>query len=184
LINALNNSVHWAAVRTTADDALYKDVPAFRESVRARLSQLIELARLGVRIDQLEVQTEPPQYVKSAFDRVIGAGQDKDKRIKEAQGEYEKVTREAVGEAARVVDTARANGNALIQGLAADAQFFQDQLPEYRKSPALVKTRLRLASIGRVFTNSVDKWYLPSGVHELRLTLGREPEAVTKPADR
>lgn len=184
LINALNNSVHWAAVRTTADNALYKDVPAFRELVRTRLGQLIEISRLGVRIDQLELQTEPPQFVKNAFDRVIGADLDSDKRKKEAQGEAERITREAVGESARVVDTARAAANTLIQSLAADARTFQEQLPEYRKSPALVKTRLRLASIGRVFTNSVDKWYLPAGVHELRINLSREPEGVTKPADR
>lgn len=184
LVNALNNSVHWAAVRTTADNALYKDVPGFRDSVRTRLSQLIEQSRLGVRIDQIEVQTLAPQFVKRAFDMVIEAEQDRSKRINEAQGEYEKVTREAVGEAARVIDTARANGNALVQSLAADARFFHDQLPEYRKAPELVKLRLQLATIGRVFTNSVDKWYLPAGATELRMNLSREPEENVVPAER
>ena len=181
LVNLLNNSVHWAAVRTTVDNALYKDVDGFRNSVRLRLSQLIELAHLGVRIDQLEVQTVAPQFVKRAFDMVIAAGLDRDKRVKEAQGDAEKITREAVGEAARAIDTAKSSGNALVQGLAADARSFNDQLGEYRKSPSLVRTRLQLATIGRVFTNAADKWYLPAGVTELRLNLSREPESITRP---
>ena len=131
-------------------------------------------------IDQVEVLTVAPQYVKKSFDRVIEAEQDRSKRINEAQGEYQKVTLEAVGEAARVIDTARAASNSLIQGLAGEAQVFQDQLAEYRKSPHLVRERLRLATIERVFTNSADKWYLPTGTTELRLNLSREPEGPTK----
>ncbi len=46
--------------------------------------------------------------------------------------------------------------------MAADARFFHDQLPEYRKAPELVKLRLQLATMGRVFTNSVqDKIVAP-----------------------
>ena len=82
-----------------------------------------------------------------------------------------------------MVDTARSSGNALVQGLSADAQFFQQQLAEYRKAPDLVRERLRLASIERVFAGAVDKWYLPAGAKELRLNLSREPEANVKPAD-
>lgn len=183
LVNALNNSVHWAAVRVTADKAL-GDTVALRELVQTRLQQLIETARLGVKVDQLEVQPVAPQSVKLAFDQVTAAGNDRDKRKQEARGEYETVTREAVGEAARVVDNARSASNALVQGLAADAKFFQDQLPDYRKSPELVKTRLLLATIGRVFTNSADKWFLPPGEKYLRLQLNREPESNSKSGDR
>jgi len=184
LVNALNNSIHWAAVRTTADDALYLDVSGFRSAVRTHLAEFIQVAKLGVQIDQLEVETAAPQYVKRYFDQVTEAAQDRYGRISQAEGDSEKVRREAVSEAARAVDNARAAGNALIQGLAADAQFFQDQLAEYRKSPALITSRLRLATIGRVFTNSGDKWFLPSGVNELRLNLSREPESPNKPAER
>ncbi len=180
LVNCLNNAVHWAAVRTTADDALYKDIPGFQTAVRTRVAQLIEQIHLGVTIDQVEVRTEAPQFVKKSFLRVTDAEQDLNKRKNEAEGEGQKVTLEAVGEAARILDTARSASNSLVQGLAGEAQLFQDQVAEYRRSPHLVRERLRLATIERVFTNSADKWYLPSGATELRLNLSREPEGPTK----
>ncbi len=66
LVNAVLNNSRSLRRRPhlTADNALYKDVPGFRDSVRTRLSQLIEQSRLGVRIDQIEVQTVAPQFVK------------------------------------------------------------------------------------------------------------------------
>jgi membrane protease subunit HflK len=176
LRSTLDNSIHWAAVRYSADDALYRDRVAFRDSIRQRAVDLIERHQIGVSLDTLDVEVAAPLFVKTYFDAVIAAEQDRSKRINEAQGEYDRVTREADGEAKRARDVGLGLSNSLMQAVSADAQFFEQQLPEFRKNPDLLRERLRIASVGRVLTNAQDKFFQPSGIEELRLNLSREPE--------
>ena len=184
LRSSLDNAIHWAAVRHTADDALYKNRVQFRDAIRLRVSDLVERQQLGVSIDTLDVEVVAPLFVKAYFDSVIAAEQDRSKKINEAQGEFDRITREAVGEAKRAVDTGLALSNALVQAVSADAQFFSQQLPEYRNNPRLLRERLRIASISRVLTNATDKFFQPGRVDELRLNLSREPESRTPAPSR
>jgi membrane protease subunit HflK len=180
LRSCLDNSIHWASVRATADSALYKDRVAFRDAIRQRFSTLIERHRLGVAVDSLDVEVAAPAYVKTSFDQVIAAEQDRSKRINEAQGEFDRITREAVGEANRTRDTGLALSNSLVQAVSADALFFSQQLEDYRRNPQLLRDRLRIAAVGRVLTNAQDKFFQPARVDELRLNLSREPETLKK----
>jgi membrane protease subunit HflK len=184
LRNTLDNSIHWAAVRYTADDALYKERVAFRDSIRQRASELIERHQIGVSLDTLDVEVAAPLFLKTYFDAVTAAEQDRSKRINEAQGEYDRVTREAEGEAKRARDVGLGLSNSLMQAVSADAQFFEQQLPEFRRNPALLRERLRIAAIGRVLTNAQDKFFQPPSVEELRLNLSREPEGNPKRPDQ
>ncbi len=179
LRSALDNAIHWAAVRHTADDALYKKRVQFRDAIRLRVADLIERHGLGVSLDTLDVEVAAPLFVKAYFDSVIAAEQERSKKINEAQGEFDRITREASGEAKRTLDTGLALSNALMQAVSADAQFFSQQLPEYRNNPRLLRERLRIAAIGRVLTNATDKFFQPGRVDELRLNLSREPEVRT-----
>jgi hypothetical protein len=73
----------------------------------------------------------------------------------------------------------------LVQGLAAEARFFQDQLETYRQNPALYRDRLRVDTITRILTNSSDKFFLPSRAdgerREVRIQLNREPQPQKRP---
>lgn len=183
LRSALDNSIHWSAVRVSADSALYQDRVAFRDSIRRRVTDLVERYQLGVTIDTLDVEVAAPLFVKTYFDQVIAAEQDRNGKINQAQGEFDRITREAGGEAKRALDTGLAQSNALMQAVSADAQFFEQQLPEYRKNPQLLRDRLRIAAISRVLTNAQDKFFQPGRIEELRLNLSREPESTRKSAD-
>lgn len=177
---ALDNAIHWAAVRHTADAALYKERVGFRDAIRQRVSEVISRNRIGVSIDTLDVEVAAPAYVKTYFDQVIAAEQDRSKKINEAQGEFDRITREAEGEAKRARDVGLAMSNALMQAVSADAQSFLQQLPEYRKNPELLRERLRIATVSRVLTNAQEKFFQPGRIEELRLNLSREPEAPAR----
>lgn len=183
LRDTLDNSIHWAAVRHSADAALYRDRVLFRDAIRKRAVDLIERHRIGVSLDTLDVEVAAPIFVKAFFDQVIAAEQDRNRRINEAQGEYDRVTREAEGEAKRARDVGLGLSNALVQAVSADAQFFSQQLVEYRRNPTLLRERLRIATVGRVLTNAQDKFFQPSRIEELRLNLSREPETPRKRED-
>lgn len=180
LRDTLDNSIHWAAVRFSADAALYKDRVAFRDAIRQRAVDLIERHQVGVSLDTLDVEVAAPAFVKTYFDQVIAAEQDRSRKINEAQGEYDRITREAEGEAKRARDVGLGLSNQLVQAVSADAQFFQQQLVEYRKNPALLRDRLRIAAVSRVLTNAQDKFFQPGRIEELRLNLSREPETPRK----
>jgi len=183
LRDTLDNAIHWAAVRYSADAALYKDRVAFRDTIRQRAADLIQRHQIGVSLDTLDVEVAAPAFVKTYFDQVIAAEQDRSRKINEAQGEYDRITREAEGEAKRARDVGLGMSNQLVQAVSADAQFFQQQLVEYKKNPSLLRERLRIATVGRVLTNAQDKFFQPGRVEELRLNLSREPETPRKRED-
>ena len=182
--NCLNNAIYWSAARTKAD-SIYGDIASFRDLVKQRVSDQLALANLGVLIEGLDVERVAPGYVKEFFDAVITAGQARSSRINEAQGEFDRVTREAKGEADRTVAQGQAAADQLVQGLAAEARFFQDQLETYRQNPALYRDRLRVDTITRILTNSPDKFFLPSRAdgerREVRIQLNREPQPQKRP---
>jgi membrane protease subunit HflK len=185
LINALNNAVYHASARFTADAALYLEVAAFNDAVRQRMEQWIVKSALGVTLDTLEVERSAPLYVKSAFDAVQAAGQDRSKKINDAQGYADETIRRAEGEAAAIRAGGMVASNLLVQAISAESKFFGDQLASYRRAPDLFRTRLLTATISDVLTNATDKFFLPDradgAARELRIQLNREPVAPRNP---
>jgi len=175
LQSVLNNSLHWASVQFTADEALYKERPAFRDAMRGRVLGLVEEMGLGIAVDTLDVEVTAPLYVKDYFDLVISAEQDRSKQINEARGEFDRITREAEGEAQRIISGGMIQSNALVQTAFADAAAFKEQLPFYRENKELFRHRLLVQTVQRVFETAQDKFFMPEGTDELRLNLSREP---------
>lgn len=185
IANALNNAVYHASARFTADNALYLEVAAFNDAVRQRMEQWIVKSGLGVTLDTLEVERSAPLFVKSAFDAVVAAGQDRSRKINEAQGYADETILKAEGEAAALRAGGMVASNLLVQAVSAEAKFFSDQRPSYDRAPELFRTRLLTAAISEVLTNATDKFFLPERAdgapRELRIQLNREPIAPRNP---
>lgn len=179
LENALNNAVLYAAVRHTAEEALYKDKTGFQDAVRRRFLQTIEKANLGIDLEPIQVQTFPPMYVKEAFDQVLEAEQALSEARNTSQGEAEEITRKAVGEGRALISDGITRSNMLVQTLRADAEAFSDQLADYQRNPRLFRERLLVETMFQVLTNVNDKWLLPESKdgrrRQIRLMLNREP---------
>ena len=186
IANALNNSVQWASVHYTADDLIYKNFAAFRNSIRDRVATTCEQAGYGIIVDNLEVERTAPGYVQGFFDQVQTAEQERNKKKQDAEGEYDRITREAQGETNRVIAEARANADALVQGVEADVRFFRDQLPIYKENPELFRQLRVMEATSLILTNSQRKFFLPrrgdGQPRELRLTINPEPDAPARPA--
>ena len=187
LENALNNAVLYAAVRHTAEEALYKDKTGFQDAVRRRFLQTIENANLGVDLEPIQVQTFPPMYVKEAFDQVLEAEQALSEARNTSQGEAEEITRKAVGEGRALISDGITRSNMLVQTLRADAEAFSDQLADYQRNPRLFRERLLVETMFQVLTNVNDKWLLPESKdgrrRQIRLMLNREPLSYTGDAE-
>jgi len=181
LTNILNNSLIFAAGRTRADTAIYKDKSGFRDLVLDRVRAKVEELQLGLTLEPSEVETKAPVDVRSAFEAVVAAEQARSTAISAAVGDRNEALRKAGGEAQEIVNRGLSASNRLVSSVRADAARFQDQLPYYRRDPQLFEQRLLLTALQRVFTNAQDKFYQPESVDELRLGLSREP--ISKAAE-
>lgn len=177
--NALNNALLHAAARHTVDQILTRDVLSFQDALRRRFEQLARAQDLGVAVEQCEVQSRPPRYLKPAFDGVINAGLKRSKVMDQASSYANEVTNRAASEASATVNGAKAERTRYLEDLAADADWFREVLPKYERNPSLFVQLKLTETMGRVLTNAQEKFFLPQRAdgqtRELRLLLNREP---------
>jgi membrane protease subunit HflK len=188
LTNVVNNALFWASARMSADAALYKDKGGFRDLVVQRVRQKINELDLGVTLEPSDVETKPPIDVRASFENVNAEEQKRSERISGAEGDRDQAVSKAQGEAQAILARAVGSSNRFVTAVAAEANAFRDQLPEYLKDRQLFRDRLLADRIGRVMTNAQEKFFLserPEGLsREIRLQLSREPVKREAPERR
>lgn len=109
----------------------------------------------GLVVTELSLpNARPPDEVKSAFDDVNSAQQDKDRLISEAEAYAAKVVPEARGEAARTRTVAEGYKTALIARATGDASRFTQLVQQYRGAPDVTRKRLWLETVQEVLANN------------------------------
>jgi membrane protease subunit HflK len=185
--NALDNALFRASSKFTADQILRGvDSLRFKEEVRLDVSQVISEQGLGITIEQLDTRTIPPRYLNEAFERVLIAELERRKASDDASAYANRVKSTALGEANSIVNGGQTDRTRMVQAVAAEAQYFKDQLPYYSNNPSLFIARLQTEALNRVLTNAEYKFFVPARAdgkkRELRLQLNREPQAAPAPA--
>lgn len=179
--NLIDNALTYAAARYRVNDALRHDVTGFKELVLKRLNELVAAHDLGITIEPSQIDTLRPRQVKAEFAAVSAAEQDRAKALSEAQTYANRVVNEARGQATARLNAGQTDRNRLVQTVAAEANQFQNLLPEFRRNPAYFRERLQTETLRRIFTNAQEKFYAPlGGGDELRLMINREPVKPTK----
>jgi membrane protease subunit HflK len=178
--NMLNNALLYTAARFNVDDILTRNVFGFQEAVRQRVSELAEQERVGIAIDQCEVKSIAPRQLKSVFDQVTIARENRNKLITAAHSYENQVLNQSSGQAASITnEAATASGN-YVKSINAEARRFGDLLPEYKSNPSLFRQSAFLQTVGTVLTNA-EKWVEPTANNgkstQVRLMLNREPPA-------
>jgi modulator of FtsH protease HflK len=180
--NALDNALLYAASRFKVDDILTRDIAGFQEAVRRHATQSAEKQDLGIVIEQCVVQSVPPRQLKDAFATVLRAEVMRSKVLNEARSSENQVTNKASADAESLINLAQSDRARLVSDMAAQAERFQEVLPQYRDHPALFVQQRLTETLGRVLTNVQDKIFLTENTEgkpkELRLLLNRE---VPKP---
>ena len=180
--SALDNALLCAASGFKVDDILTRDIAGFQDAVRRRATQLVEKQNLGIIVDQCVVQSAPPRQLKEAFANVLKAEVMRSKVLNEARSYENQVTNKAGADAESRINLAQSDRARLVSDMSAQAERFQEILPQYQRHPALFGQQRLTETLGRVWTNAQDKIFLaesPDGNRkELRLLLNRE---VQKP---
>jgi modulator of FtsH protease HflK len=180
LRDALDNALFYASSRYTAEQATRREREGVREAIEQRVRDLVDQHRLGVTVEGCQVQIVPPLQVKGAFEQVSTAEIERRKARDDAMAYANRVMSTAQGEAAAVVNQGKTEANRMLAQVAADAQYFHDQLPNYQADPQLFKARLQAEAMGRILTNVQERVFaLPSSPNgdksELRVLLNPPP---------
>ena len=176
--NALDNALLWASSQFKVDEVLTRDVAGFQEAVRRRTVELVEKQELGAVVEQCAVQSIRPRQLKEAFDRVTDAEQKRGKVLNEARNYENQVTNRAGADAQSLINLARIERAQLVKDMAAQAERFQDILPQYQRQPGQFVQQRLAEPFGRVLTNVQDKIFVAESADgkpkELRLMFNRE----------
>jgi membrane protease subunit HflK len=177
--NALNNALLQCAARFKVDDILTRDVIGFREAVRNRTKDLLEERKLGVVVEQCEVESRPPRQLKAAFDNVLKAEVERNKVLNDARTYQNQVLSRAGAEASSRINLAQSERSRLVNEVSSRADQFKQLLPKYQENPALFVHQRWNETMGRILTNVQDKIFVaesaPGKPRQLRLLLNREP---------
>ncbi len=175
----LDNALVHAAASYKVDDVLTRDVAGFQEEVRRRAMQLVHKQELGITVEQCAIQSMPPRQLKDAFASVLKAEVMRGKTLDEARSYENQVTNKAGADAESLINLAQSDRARLVSDVAAQAQRFEEILPQYRRHPELFEQQRLTETLGKVLTNVQDKIFLTEGANgkakELRLLLNREP---------
>jgi membrane protease subunit HflK len=177
--NALNNSLLYAASQFPVDDILTKNRIGFREAVTARLRDLVEEEHLGITIETpLGVEVSPPIKLADIFNAVDAANVKRDNVRSQAESYATTKLAEARGAAATRTYVAESDRSRMVEMMSAEAKKFTDVRAEYERNPEFYERLRQMSELEQIYKNVQEKILEPHlNPRELRLNLGREPQA-------
>lgn len=117
-----------------------------------RLQELCEQYEMGVKVEQIVLQdVNPPDAVKSSFNEVNQAQQEREKMINEARAEYNKIIPKARGEAEQMIQQAEGYRTERINHARGDADLFRSVHAAYVRSPEVTRRRIHLETMNAIF---------------------------------
>ncbi|PIP81634.1 MAG: FtsH protease activity modulator HflK [Elusimicrobia bacterium CG_4_9_14_3_um_filter_62_55] len=138
---------------------------AIAEEAQRLMQEVLDRYAMGVRIVTLKLQdVNPPESVRPAFNEVNAAKQEQEKVINQAEREYNKVIPEARGKADETVSKAEGEAERVVNTAKGDAARFENVLREYRKAPAITRTRLYLETLEDIYSRFSEITIVDKGV--------------------
>lgn len=144
-------SVRSAVGRNTIDAVLREKKGVIEREALDELQTRLDRYESGLDVLGVDLQdVQPPEPVRGAFDDVLGASQDRDRAVNEAQGYANEVLPRARAEAIEQVESARGYRDSTIAEATGEAERFRALAAEYAKAPEVIRTRLFLETMEQV----------------------------------
>ncbi len=214
LQSLFEDAIVTATVNYTIDEVMFKKVASLTEHIRRLLQEDLDTIESGIKVVRIQLTDRTwPLQVDEAFKALVTASQDRQTAISQAQTYAESTLNETAGlvaeklfvalyddtvsedemellwfqlagKAREKITEARAYRTKIVANARANAEYFQELLPEYRKHPELVVQKIYLDAIERIFDNAVEKFIIQptEGAKEIefRFLLNRDPSLKPK----
>jgi len=203
-----------AIVNYTIDDVMFEKVASLTKRIRGLLQEKLDTIESGIKVVRIQLTGRTwPLQVDEAFKALVTASQDRQTTISQAQTYAESTLNETAGpvaeklfvalnddtiseeemellwfqlagKAQEKITEARAYRTKVVANARANAEYFQELLPEYRKYPELVVQKIYQDAIERIFDNAVEKFIIQptegTKETEFRILLNRDPSLKPK----
>jgi membrane protease subunit HflK len=214
LKSIFEDAIVTATVNYTIDDIMYEQVSRLTDDVKKLLQEKLDAIESGIKVDIVRLTDRTwPLQVDEAFQALVTASQDRQAKIDEARTyaesnlnevagpiaerlfaalqddniskeEKEQLWDQLAGKAQEKITEARTYRTNVVSSARANAEYFQQLLPEYRKRPELVVQEIYQDAMERIFNNAVEKFVIQSGEGvketEFRILLNRDPSLKPK----
>ncbi len=155
LRHATDSALRHVVGSTKSSAVLSEGRQVMAQETKVRLQTYLDLYETGIAITTVNLlKAEPPTAVKSAFDDVIAAKEDKERFVNEAQAYANGIVPEARGKSQRILQEAVGYRDRVIAEAMGNAERFELLYAEYRKAPEVTRERLYLDAMETVMSNS------------------------------
>ncbi len=153
--------------RLIGDYSVDEVLTAKREEIddlaQQEIQRILDSYDVGVHIVTVKLlDVNPPDTVKSAFNEVNEAKQEKEKMINQAWEAYNKVVPKAKGTAEKTIREAEGYALDKINRAKGESERFLATLEEYKKSPEITQKRLYLETLAEVLPKAKEKYIIDS----------------------
>lgn len=169
---------------STLNEIIAEGREAWGRNVETLLNRILEHYQVGIVITSVSPQpARAPEEVQDAFDDAINAQED-EKRFKEQAYAYSaSVVPIAEGQARRIITAATAFEQQVLLQAQGQTAAFAELLPEYLRSPALMRERMYLDMMESVLSRTSKVVVDEKSKNMLYLSLGSMAESAAMKPD-
>jgi len=156
VVQSAETAVREVVGKMKMDSALAEERDQIAPRVREKMQTILDRYKVGIEVVGINLQhggVRPPEQVQAAFDDVLKAGQERERAKNEAQAYANDVVPRAVGAASRLKEEADAYRERIVAQAEGDAQRFKTILPEYQKSPQVMRDRMYTDTMQQIYSN-------------------------------
>jgi len=147
----------------SVDEVLTNKREEIDDLAQQEIQRILDNYNVGVHIVTVKLlDVNPPEAVKSAFNEVNEAKQEKEKMINQAWEAYNKVIPKAKGTAEKTIRESEGYATDKINRAKGESARFLATLEEYKKAPDITKKRLYLETLTQVLPNAKEKYIIDS----------------------
>ena len=147
----------------SVDEVLTTKREEIDDLAQQEIQRILDIYNVGVHVITVKLlDVNPPETVKSAFNEVNEAKQEKEKMINQAWEAYNKVVPKARGTAEKTIREAEGYALDKINRAKGESERFLTTLGEYKKSPEITKKRIYLETLADVLPRAREKYIIDS----------------------
>jgi modulator of FtsH protease HflK len=151
LVTSAEVALRSAVGQMTIDAVITEERARVQDQTRIFLSRLMEDYGTGILVTDVRLQVaDPPTEVRDAFQEVVRAQADKERRINEAQAYQNDVVPRARGEKQRLIEEATGFKDREVLRAQGEADRFLAILQAYQAAPEITRERLHTEALERV----------------------------------
>lgn len=152
-------------------DVLTTERASLANAIQIEMQKTLKKFDIGVKIETFKFQdVNPPQKVKTAFNAVNEAEQQRESMIQNAKEQYNNQVPKARGEAKSTIQKAEGYAMERVNIAQGDANRFLALLNEYKKYPEVTRTRMYLETMERIYPKMKDIIIVDSETSKLGIT--------------